>query len=43
MVTDTANFRDAAYHTPADTPDRINFPAMARLTRVLQETLQKVI
>lgn len=43
MVTDTANFRDSAYHTPADTPERINFPALARLTRVSYETLRRVI
>jgi Zn-dependent M28 family amino/carboxypeptidase len=43
MVTDTANFRSAAYHTPADTPEKINFPAMARLANVLHETARKVI
>jgi len=31
MVTDTAFYRYPYYHTPADTPDRLNYPAMARV------------
>jgi hypothetical protein len=31
MVTDTALFRYASYHTPTDTPDRIDYARMARV------------
>jgi hypothetical protein len=31
MVTDTALFRYAPYHTRADTPDQINYERMARV------------
>jgi hypothetical protein len=31
MITDTALFRYAAYHTPSDTPDRIDYARMARV------------
>jgi Zn-dependent M28 family amino/carboxypeptidase len=42
MVTDTANFRSDAYHTPADTPEKVNFRALARLANVLHETLKEL-
>ena len=32
MVTDTAFYRYPYYHTPLDTPDRLNYPAFARAT-----------
>jgi hypothetical protein len=31
MVTDTAFLRDSAYHTPRDTPDRVDLDRMARV------------
>ena len=31
MITDTALFRYDYYHTPADTPDKIDYPRMARV------------
>jgi Zn-dependent M28 family amino/carboxypeptidase len=31
MITDTALFRYASYHTPTDTPDRIDYARMARV------------
>jgi Zn-dependent M28 family amino/carboxypeptidase len=41
MVTDTALFRYEAYHTPEDTPDKIDYPRLARvvagLTAVVAE------
>lgn len=41
MVTDTALFRYAAYHTPEDTPEKIHYDTMARvvlgLARVVSE------
>ncbi len=35
MVTDTAFYRYPYYHTAADTPDRLNYPAMTEVTRGL--------
>jgi hypothetical protein len=32
MVTDTSNFRYPLYHTDKDTPDKIDFDRMARVT-----------
>lgn len=31
MLTDTAPFRDPAYHTPGDTPERLDYPRLARV------------
>ncbi len=35
MVTDTAFYRYPYYHTPADTPERLNYGAMTEVTRGL--------
>ena len=35
MITDTAPFRNPAYHSAADTPDRIDYGAMARVVHGL--------
>ncbi len=35
MVTDTAFYRYAHYHLPTDTPERLNYTAMAEVTRGL--------
>ena len=32
MVTDTAPFRYAHYHAGSDTPNKIDYPRLARLT-----------
>jgi len=32
MVTDTAFYRYRHYHTPSDTPDKLNYPELARVT-----------
>ena len=32
MVTDTALYRYPYYHTPEDTPDKIDYPSLARVT-----------
>ena len=41
MVTDTAPFRYPHYHTPPDTPDKVDYERLARvidgLTKVLEE------
>ncbi len=36
MVTDTAPFRYAHYHTPEDTVDKLDFESLARVVRGLQ-------
>ena len=36
MVTDTANFRYPHYHRATDTPDRLDYLALARITRGLE-------
>jgi hypothetical protein len=36
MVTDTAFYRYPRYHAPSDTPERLNYPAMARVVSGLQ-------
>ncbi len=35
MITDTAPFRNPYYHTPLDTPDKIDFRSLAEVTRGL--------
>jgi len=35
LITDTLLFRDPFYHTPNDTPDRLNYENMARVTSAL--------
>lgn len=42
MVTDTANFRYAHYHLPTDTPDRLNYAAMARLVQGLAPAIREL-
>jgi hypothetical protein len=39
MVTDTAPFRYDHYHTPEDTPDKLDFASMARVVDGLQKAL----
>lgn len=40
MVTDTALFRSRGYHTPADTPDTLDYPRMARVMTGLEAMLR---
>lgn len=35
MITDTAPYRYPHYHTPQDTPDKVNYPRLANLTQGL--------
>lgn len=42
MLTDTAFLRNFAYHTAADTPDHLNYPAMARLVDILFDFTRKL-
>lgn len=39
MITDTAFYRNAAYHTADDTPEKLNYPAMARVVEGLFHAL----
>jgi len=42
MVTDTAPFRYPHYHQPTDTADKINYPALARVTLGLSKVVQEI-
>jgi Zn-dependent M28 family amino/carboxypeptidase len=42
MVTDTAFYRYAYYHTALDTPEKVNYPAMARVVTGLQQAFAAV-
>jgi hypothetical protein len=36
MITDTALFRYPHYHTPADTPDKVDYESLARVVSGLE-------
>jgi hypothetical protein len=42
MVTDTAFYRNPAYHSSADTPDRLDYPRMAQVVVALFEALRSM-
>jgi Zn-dependent M28 family amino/carboxypeptidase len=42
MVTDTAFYRYSWYHTPGDTPDKLDYAAFARVTAGLQCTIARL-
>ncbi len=42
MVTDTAPFRYPHYHTPRDTPDKLDFDRLARVVTGLERTIRGV-
>lgn len=42
MVTDTAPFRNPAYHQPSDTPDTLDYPRLARVTEGLVAVVKKL-
>lgn len=42
MVTDTAPFRYPHYHTPQDTPDKIDYERLARVVRGLEATFRSL-
>ncbi|MBN9657767.1 MAG: M20/M25/M40 family metallo-hydrolase [Acidobacteria bacterium] len=42
QVTDTAPYRNPYYHTPMDTPDRLDYARLARLTHGLQAALHSL-
>ena len=39
MVTDTAFYRYAPYHTAHDTPEKLNYPAMAQVVEGVQHAI----
>lgn len=43
MITDTAPFRYPHYHTPDDTPDKLDFERMARITLGLERVLRALV
>jgi hypothetical protein len=40
MVTDTANFRYPHYHQPTDTPDKLDYDRLARVTEGLERVVE---
>jgi Zn-dependent M28 family amino/carboxypeptidase len=40
MITDTAPFRYPHYHTPQDTPDKVDYDRLARVVRGLERTFR---
>ncbi|HEY7670298.1 MAG TPA: M28 family peptidase [Hyphomicrobium sp.] len=43
MVTDTALFRYAHYHKPTDTPDKVDYNKLARITLGLEQTIRDLV
>jgi Zn-dependent M28 family amino/carboxypeptidase len=43
MITDTALFRYPEYHTPSDTPDKVNYDALARITLGVEQSLRDIL
>ena len=41
-VTDTAPYRNPYYHTPQDTPDKLDYKRLARLTGAMYEVLAEL-
>ena len=39
MVTDTAFYRYSQYHSPEDTPDKLDYASFARVTTGLQRAI----
>jgi Zn-dependent M28 family amino/carboxypeptidase len=42
MVTDTALFRYAHYHLPSDTPDKVDYARLARITKGLERVVREI-
>lgn len=43
MITDTALFRYVHYHKPTDTPDKVDYEKLARITLGLEQTLRELL
>lgn len=42
MITDTALFRYRHYHKPSDTPDKVDYDMLARITLGLEQTIREL-
>ena len=42
MVTDTAFYRYPYYHTPSDTPDKLDYPSLARVTYGIYKAVSRL-
>jgi hypothetical protein len=42
MVTDTAWLRYRHYHRPSDTPDKLDFPRLAKVARSVTRALDRL-
>ena len=42
MITDTAHFRYPHYHQPSDTPDKLDYARLARITKGLERVLRDI-
>ena len=43
MITDTAIFRYPHYHRPTDTPDKVNYERLARITKGIDRVLRDMV
>lgn len=43
MITDTALFRYRHYHKPTDTPDKVDYGRLARITKGIERTLREIV
>jgi len=43
MVTDTALFRYPHYHLPSDTPDKVDYQRLARVTKGLERVVREIV
>ncbi len=42
MITDTAPFRYPHYHSPSDTPDKLDYDSMTRVVSGLQPVIARL-
>jgi hypothetical protein len=42
MITDTALFRYRHYHRPSDTPDKLDYGRLARITKGIERTIREI-
>jgi hypothetical protein len=42
MITDTALYRDPNYHEASDTPDKLDYARLARVTRGLEQVIRQL-
>jgi hypothetical protein len=43
MVTDTAPFRYPHYHTPQDTPDKLDYERLARVVTGIERVVRELV